>query len=382
MIVQENHSFDNLFGRFPGADGALKAHVGGRVVPMNHTPDRLKQDLGHVGNSILQAMNGGKMNGFYRIQNAIQSGHDVADSQYRQADIPNFWQYAKTFSLADHFFSTIAGPSFANHLVTIAGQSMHVISNVQRTGPPDSWGCDSHPGSWAETYKQGKYGRTAPCFNAQTVADEADAASVSWRYYAAPLGKPGYIWSTYDAIKHVRNSTEWKSNAVPDTTFISDVQRGKLAAISWVTTNLPTSGHPPASMCASGNWVVKQINAVMQSPYWQNTAIILTWDDFGGFYDHVAPPKESKYRLGPRVPLLVISPYTRPQLIAHHTYDFRSIIKFIEHNFNLPHKTHYDRTVASIGRMLDSNEKPLAQLVLSPQACANTSTGVGVIPGY
>jgi phospholipase C len=380
IIVRENHSFDNLFGRFPGADGTRVAHVGSKVVPLNDTPDHLRVDLGHGGDSALLAINGGKMNAFNKVLNAIQNGEDVADSQYTQSQIPNYWTYAQHFTLDDHFFSTILGSSFPNHLVLIAGQAMNTVYNPSHLGKLRSWGCDAGPGTTVTYYINGHYGIERPCFNNQTLADEANAAGVSWRYYAPPYGTFGYIWSTYDEIKHVRYSKQWKTNVVPDSQFISDVQHGRLAAITWLTTDLKTSDHPPASECVGENWTVEQINAVMRSPYWKNTAIILTWDDFGGFYDHVPPPHESKYRLGPRVPTIIISPYARPHFIDHQQYDFRSIIKFVENNFNLPHIDSYDRRVADIGQALNFNQKPLPPLILSPHQCGSPTGGTPPTP--
>lgn len=382
IIVRENHSFDNLFGRFPGADGTRVARAGSKTVPLTVTPDKLHVDLGHGGPAALNAINGGQMNEFYRMLNAVQGGQNMADSQYTQSQVPDLWDYARTFSLADHFFSTISGPSFPNHLVTIAGQAMNTFDNPEHLGPLRSWGCDAGAGTSVATYTDGHYGSTAPCFNTKTIADEANAAGVSWRYYAPSYGSFGYIWSTYDAIKHIRYSAQWKTNVVPYSNFIPDVEHHHLAALTWLTTDLKYSGHPPASECVGENWLVQQINAVMRSSYWNSTAIIVTWDDFGGFYDHVAPPQQSKYRLGPRVPTLVISPYTRPRLIDHRQYDFRSILKYVETTFNLPREATYNRGVAGIGQMLNLKQKPLPPLIEPQQQCAGSSHATVVSPGY
>jgi phospholipase C len=119
-----------------------------------------------------------------------------------------------------------------------------------------------------------------------------------------------------DAIKHIRFGPLWKTNVVRDTTFIKDVQSGHLPQVSWLVTNALESDHPPASICLGENWTVRQINAVMKSRYWKDTAIFLTWDDFGGFYDHVAPPHLDYISLGPRVPTIVISPTPGPTTLT------------------------------------------------------------------
>ncbi len=138
------------------------------------------------------------------------------------------------------------------------------------------------------------------------------------------------------------------------------------------------------SECVGENWTVQQINTVMQSGYWKHTAIILTWDDYGGFYDHVAPPRKSRYELGPRVPLLVISPYAKPHYVSHQTYDFRSVMKFVEHTFHLPHKMKFDRSVAGIGNMLNLSQKPLSRTLLRTRSCPSAAkkARATMLPGH
>lgn len=371
IIVRENHSFDNLFGRFPGADGTTMAREGALVVPLNITPIHTDVDLGHAGNSVMQAMNGGRMNQFYREYRAIQDGVDVADSQYLPDEIPDYWAYARRYALADHFFSTVPASSFPNHLVTVTGQWLNTYNNPRvPEGGFHSWGCDAGVRTVVQWSYRGESGSTRPCFNTATLADEANAAGVTWKYYAPPPGTFGYIWSTLDAIRHIRYSPQWKANVLPTRDFIADVDGGHLPAISWLTTDLPTSDHPPASICNGQNWVAQQINAVMASTYWKSTAIIVTWDDFGGFYDHVPPPVSSGAPLGPRVPMIVISPYARPHFIDHTQYDFRSILKFVESTFNLPHMAVFDRGVNSLRGMLDFRQRPVRPLLIGQVACA------------
>ena len=385
IIVKENHSFDNIFGRLPGVDGTTTAMVGKKKVKLGVTPDRLKTDILHSGSNALKAVNGGKMNGFSKQGGAVQNGKDVADSQYTQAQIPNYFRYATTYAIADHFFSTILGASFPNHLVLVSGQSANTVDNVDRKGKkPDAWGCDSNKAARVTTYSNGKLGSTFPCFGITSLADEANAAHQSWKYYDAPLGKPSFIWSSFDAIKKVRYSSQWKTNVVDPKYFASDIKTGKLPAISWLIPSLKTSEHPNNSECIGENWTVQQINTVMKSAYWKDTAIVLTWDDYGGFYDHVPPPRKTPYELGPRVPLIVISPYSRSHFVSKQTYDFRSVMKFVEQTFQLPAKMKYDRSVASIADMLDTAQKPLSPKPLATRSCpAGASTAaVTMPPGY
>ena len=143
---------------------------------------------------------------------------------------------------------------------------------------------------------------------------------------------------------------------------------------SWVTPYLADSEHPPLSECAGENWTVEQINAVMNSQYWKNTAILLTWDDYGGFYDHVKPPTKNPYMLGPRVPLILISPYSKSHFISHTQYDFRSIVSFIEQTFGLPKKASYDRAIHNLTPMLTFSRTPLAPAPLSRTTCPQANT--------
>lgn len=371
IIVRENHSYDNLFGQLRGADGSRYANRGSQRTKLTETPDTLHSDLVHGAIIAKRAIDGGKMDHFYLEKNAFQNGQDVADSQYRKKDIPDYWKYARTFALADHFFSTIMGDSFPNHLVTISGQNLSVIDNPRNARPKQvrAWGCDSSAGATVTTYKAGKFGSTYPCFNALTLADEANQAKVSWKYYATPYGSFSYIWSTFDAIKQIRTSSQWATNVVPPGQFDIDVAHGTIPSISWLTSDFADSDHPPASMCQGENWTVQRINEVMRSSMWPSTAIVLVWDDFGGFYDHVPPPRQGRFKLGPRVPAIVISPYAAPHSVFKGRLDFRSIVAYVENQFNLPHDMKFDRRITSIGAMLNPNQTPLKPLPLSLRTC-------------
>lgn len=382
FIIKENHSFDNMFARFPGADGTTYAREGDKRVELGITPDHLPFDIGHTGGAAGFAVNDGRMNRFYLLPGARQFGHDYADSAYVRSEIPAYWAYAKRYTLADHFFSTIMGPSFPNHLALIAGESGGVLDNPH--GQTNLvWGCDARGNSLVKVeLPSGALKRTRPCFNFQTLADEANRAGVSWRYYAAPYGDPGYVWATFDAIRHIRDSGEWSRADIPEMRFASDVARGKLAAITWLTPEASTSDHPPASICQGENWAVQQVNAIMRSKFWSSTAIVLTWDDFGGFYDHVPPPRRDRFSDGPRVPTIVISPYSLPHTVVHQSYDFGSMISFTENVFGLGHLPLYDERTPSISGMFNFKQKPQAPMVLPLRKCPvynDVFRGVGVV---
>jgi phospholipase C len=377
IIIKENRSFDNMFGLYPGANGTQYAMEGTKRVRMSITPDELWLDLGHGWQSARNAIDHGKMDGFYTEKPNRQGPHhlDMADTELDQSRIPDYWAYASTFSLADGFFSTVATSSFPNHMVLMSGKPDGTLDNPINTRnphhwtPTNSWGCDAN--RYVTVAVDYQKARIRPCFSNETIVDEANAAGVSWRYYASPMtaGVSGYIWNTLSAFRQIRYSSQWNTNIGTQSQFNKDVASGNLPAISWLTPPLKTSDHPPYSICKGQNWTVDKVNEVMDSPLWQHTAIILTWDDYGGFYDHVAPPHESAYTLGPRVPLLVISPYSRPHLIYSKTMDFRSVLTFVENQFNLPHLAKFDRNVNSVGGMLNLNQTSLPPLRLGHSTC-------------
>lgn len=371
IIIKENRSYDNVYGRFPGGDGTLFAHESGKKVAMGVEPDALEWDIAHGGPTAIRAVDHGRMDKFYLLSHAHQMGKDVSDASFTPAQIPNYWRYAETFTLADHMFSNVLAPSFPNHIALVAGRTLHLIDNPYpyHFGNAYMWGCDAWKKSRAPVYVNGHRHGVFPCFTLQTLSTEADRAHLSWRYYSSPYGQFGYVWNALDAIRNVRYSADWNRDIYSNSSFATDARTGNLPSLSWLTPPLKQSEHPPYGMCPGENWTVDQINAVMKSPIWPSTMIILLWDDFGGFYDHVAPPHFSPYELGPRVPALVISPYSRPHFVEHQTYDFRSIVRFVEDRFKLPHLMKYDRRVASIGGMLDMNEKPLPPLVLGTHGC-------------
>jgi phospholipase C len=383
-MVKENRTFDDYFGTFPGADGATTyKDPHGKVHQLNHQPDMLFSDIGHDHTSFLTAYNHGKMDGFSKIAGAIQNINgkktDVADSQFYQSDIPNYWQYAQTFALPDRFFYAVQSDSFPNHLFTIAAQDDDVagIPNAPHTFNL-RWGCDAPKGSSVEEiHADGKVTHTFPCFNDfQTLGDLLTAHNISWKYYAPGQDKIGYQYSTYDAIKDIRETQQWQQHVVDYMQFAKDAAAGSLPTVSWLVQPDATSDHPGASVCAGENWTVSQINPIMQnSSLWQSTAILLTWDDFGGLYDHVVPPvgPNSHLEYGFRAPLIVISPYAKPHYIDHTQYTFPSMLKFAETILGLPSLGGLDKSANDLVHAFDFNQNPLPPLVLKQRTCPKSS---------
>ena len=378
FIIKENRTFDHYFGTFPGADGVTSGMIStGQRVTLGHAQDVMPHDIGHEWADAHTAMHDGRMDRFDLVSSAAEAGGGfLSMTQFAASDLPAYWSYAEHFALGDHMFSSVSGPSFPNHLYTVAAQSGSAITN------PDSprWGCDAGERVVVDVMDaQGNITKEYPCFDFQTVADSLEATGVSWRYYAPSEGQDGYIWSALDAIRHIRQTSLWAERVVPYRQFLEDAAGGSLPAVSWLIPPFEASEHPTVgrfagtsrsvSVCEGENWTVEQINAIMRGPAWPSTAIVLTWDDFGGFYDHVSPPAADQYGYGPRVPLLVISPYAKEGIVSHTVYEFASVLQMIENRFNLKPLGTRDAVANSLLDMFDFGQAPAPVLIRPLRTC-------------
>ena len=242
-----------------------------------------------------------------------------------------------------------------------------------------TWGCDAGPLSTAGVMApNGDTSRTFPCFEFPTVADRLESAGVSWRYYAPSQGQLGYIWSALDAIGHIRRTSLWNDRVKNDQQFLDDANNGALPAVSWVVPDFSVSDHPARpgtrpgdSVCDGENWTVNHINAVMQGGNWPSTIVVLMWDDFGGFYDHVPPPGVDTYGLGPRVPMIVLSPYVKEGTVSHTSYEVGSVLQLIENRHKLKSLTQRDVEANSLLDMFDFTQPPAPPLVLPLRDCSS-----------
>src|SRR5258708_4231911 len=374
FIVKENRSFDNYFGTFPGAEGATTGTIStGEEIPLRHSPDRMPRDLGHEWGETHVAIDDGRMDRFDLVRGGNVDNDFLSMSQVLDFDIPNYWSYAGHFALGDHMFSSLPGPSFPNHLYTVAAQSGGVFTNPNTL----LLGCDAPPSATVGVMaSNGDTSRQAPCFEFMTVADRLETASISWRYYAPQRGQPGYIWSTLDAIGHIRNSSLWTDRVMSDDQFLEDASNGALPSVSWLVPDFSVSDHPArpplgsGSVCEGEKWTVQHINAIMQGGNWATTVIVLLWDDFGGFYDHVPPPTADLYGLGPRVPMIVLSPYVKEGTVSHTVYEFASVLQLIENRYRLKALSKRDVEAHSLLDMFDFTQVPAPPLVLPLRTCS------------
>jgi phospholipase C len=176
-----------------------------------------------------------------------------------------------------------------------------------------------------------------PCYTHVTMADVLDAKNVSWKYYAPAIGTDtaGTLWSAFSAIKAVYEGADWKNDVSPPTSILTDVKNGTLPSVSWVVPDFVNSDHPGAHSATGPSWVASVVNAIGKSKYWKSTAIVVVWDDYGGWFDPVPPPQKDYLGLAMRVPCLIVSPYAKPGHVDHTQYEFASVLKTIEKIFGL-----------------------------------------------
>jgi len=390
FLVKENRTFDNLFATFPGADGATTGRTcDGKTVPLVKAHDHT-QGPNHSFSGGILAIDGGRMDCFDHL---IGGGQLQSYVRYSPDQIPNYWAYAKHFVLADRFFSGIYGPTGVEHVDTVAAQTGRFIDH-ERLRSPGQYGPNGVPREFCEDPAERAYSFHAgltgeqikaigqledvgggtqvvsrfayprrACMNIRILPDELTKAGVTWKYY---LGHNQWI-ETMKWIRHVRYGPEWKLVSTDDA-FLSDLSAGKLPAVSWLIPDFTVSDHPPGSLCEGENWTVGILNALMRSPEWKHTAVVLTWDDFGGFYDHVPPPHVDVYGMGPRVPMILISPWAKSGFVAHETLEFASVLKLIETIWNVPSLTERDGNASDMLDLFDFT-KTNPKLILHPRNC-------------
>jgi phospholipase C len=371
FIVKENRSFDEYFGTFPGANGATTATIStGKVITLGHTPDKPTHDMGHEWTDSHSNIDAGHMDRWDLESMCSENGDNLCLTQMYQSDIPNYWAYAQNYALADAAFSSVESGSYPAHLMLVSGSSQTTIDNP-RSSLQAQWGCDAVAGTNVPAMSTSfVVSSVFPCFSVTTMASLADAAGVSWKAYTSVNGESGYVYNPYRSFSEIFNSSDWTTKVVSEPNFITDALAGNLPALSWVTPPGVDTDHPPDSACVGENWSVQQINAVMQGPasQWNSTVIVLVWDDFGGFYDHVPPPYRDQYGLGIRVPWIIMSPWVT-QGVYHTQIEFASVLRFMEETFGLPSLGGADTIANDMQDAFNYSQTPLPQLVLSQRNC-------------
>lgn len=398
VVIQENRSFDNFFATFPGADGATggcmklssgslaRSQTSSHGCPSGDQWVALQEvglaepcDWAHGRHNFLTDYDGGAMDGF-GSEGGGDNCHGKAGTKAYEytnpAEIAPYWTMAKRYVLADRMFQTQGSGSFTAHQDLIAGGTILNPSKTQSvvdypTSMP--WGCDNPDPKtvtsllvWKDHKVQGEFdGGPFPCFSYATLRDLLDAKSVSWTYYSPPEPHgTGALWNGFDAIDAVREGPEWATNIRNSTKLLSDISGGSLASLAWVAPDDNNSDHPAVTHDLGPSWVASIVNAIGESSYWDSTAIVVLWDDWGGFYDNEKPPFFDHWGgLGFRVPMIVISPYAREGrhgrgYVSHTQYEFGSILKFIENVWGLGQLGTTDTRATSIVDCFDFTQKP------------------------
>ncbi len=399
VIVQENRSTDNLFqDPMLIARGAYIAQSGkdsiGNTIPLQKEGLAWSYNPGHNHSSFKLQCALSSTTGQCQMDgadlNPIPCPTGTQDCTFAYVDptqVQPYFQMAETYTFADHMFQTNQGPSFPAHQFLISGTSapstgsnLFAAENPLTSGPPNA-GCYAPAGSTvllinpsgSESFNAPIY----PCFEHQTLTDLLEANGKTWRYYtpSAPA-----IWTGPNAIQHIcgpnatpPNATacvgsDWTNNVVLNQTqVLTDITNNQLRDVSWVIPSGQASDHGGITDGSGPSWVTSVVNAIGNSPYWANTAVFITWDDWGGWYDHVPPPQVlvncaqwgCGYVYGFRVPMIVVSPYARAQYISHAQHDFGSILKFIETTFSLPSLGYADAAADDFSDCFDFNQTPL-----------------------
>jgi len=303
IIFKENHGFDNYFGTFPGANGDSS---------LPHLSDPPTLDPPHTHEAWLK-----------RKTNAVRG-------QYHESDIPNYFALAKQFTICDNYYTDVAGPSTPNHLMVIAADSP-VIANPHHNDPK----------------------KIQPPFNIPSLPENLQRAGLTWKNYG------GYAFDYITKLKHSLNSVQAGQ-------FAADAAAGKLANVSWVYGPKNLSEHPTENVADGDAWTAAQIKAIIKGGSWGTTAIFMTWDDWGGWFDHVDPPEVEKwtdgtqFRYGNRVGCIVVGPYAKKGHISRVLHSHVSLVKFCESIFGLPSINKRDKMSDDMHDCFDFTQKPLS----------------------
>jgi phospholipase C len=397
IIYQENHSFDNVFGRYcvesGTCDGTTQATLpDGSTMPLRTSPD-VVPNAGHRTQAQVKAIDGGKMDGFSSV-GGCSARHDYQClTQYSPSQIPDLTRLANSFVLSDHTFQTFSVPSFGAHIELVSASLDGFTGDPPDRTPEDprgtGWGCDSHLAAPWRASPDGRISYQPSCVPdyqldpskypyggaykktrvkpMPTIMDELNKAELSWKLYTGAPGN-GYLWAICPTFAQCQYTGQ-RRNQVPTARVRRNAARGKLPNFSVVLPTVRVAQHNQGSMRAGDNWIGKVISAIEHGPDWQSTAVFITYDDCGCFYDHVPPPTG----LGIRTPMVIVSPWARAGTVDSTDASIASMLAFTEHNFGLPPLNENDANAYDYANSFDYSQAPLAPVPmthskLSPRA--------------
>jgi phospholipase C len=370
IVIMENRSFDNLFQGFPGADTASSGPTStGAIQQLMPVTFENPCDPDHSHGAWMAAYDGGKMDGFDKsspgcsVPPVTTPSDGLLNYGYvPQAERQPYVDLATQFALADRMFATHTGPSYPGHVYLVAG------TTDNQTDDPGAgeWGCDAPPGTTTTLLGPGgaSIGSAFPCIDDLTLGDLLDRKHISWKYYTENIDydatgvKHSIDTVGYSAIHHIRYGPDWNTDfSTQDDQIFTDIAAGTLPTVSWLNPPIIGSDHPGGVNNGNINlgpmFNATLANAIGESQYFNNTAILLTWDDWGGWYDHVKPVELDDDGLGFRVPLVVISKYAKHGYISHVQHEYGSLLHFVEDVFDLGSLGSTDARADDLADMFD-----------------------------
>jgi phospholipase C len=397
VIFQENRTPGNLFQdpvlMAKGADIATSGlNSSGNTIPLVATPLGIDYDLSHSHAAFVAMYDGGKMDGADKIEIHCDASSNCPPPNpqfmYVQAsDVGPYFQMAEQYTFGDRMFQTNQGPSFPAHQFILSGTAAPTATSnlFAAENTNKGAGCAAPAGASVSLIDPSgnESSTTYPCFEHPTLSDELDSKGIWWRYYTPSAGS---IWTGPNAIQHICQAqtqngqlvctgSAWSNVIIPPKQVLTDLANSQLPGVSWVIPAGQYSDHPGGLSSGGPSWVASIVNAIGASSYWSNTAIIITWDDWGGWYDHVPPPQViddgtswgSGYVYGFRVPLIVVSPYAKAGYISHATHNFGSILNLIEQVFGLSSLGYADARADDLSDCFNFNQAPLQfQTIAAP----------------
>ena len=369
VIVKENHTFDNYFTDFPGAESSKTATLAnGTKITRKQAPTELMKDICHSNACGQTAYAKGKMNGFGA------KDPDRPFYFYSEKQIPNYWQYARNFVLADHLFSTTLGPSTPGHAVFWTGQSM-VLDNAKCEkdgGECKGAGCKAGADVKITSYDPDECTtkRVSPCFDVPSLPDHLPAG-FTWANYGGPISQ---------MVKSIASDPGYASHYRKQDELLKDLRAGMIANLTighlW---SGEVSEHPAAYPCEGENFTVDIVNAAMKLPQWKEMAIVITWDDYGGWYDHVVPPARTckngqTFQAGFRIPAIIVSPYAKKGFVLKTPTEQAGIPRLVEELWGMKFMTERDPHARDgvVGSLMDSfdfTQPPRDPLILEKHTC-------------
>jgi phospholipase C len=347
VLMQENHSFDNYFGTFAGVNGlqpgicmpVVAGRDGACVEPFHIGSNEIQQsDLDHSRATYEGQFNSGKMDGFVHALNQRNQDGRLAMGFYDDRDIPFYWNIASEYVLFDNFFSSVGAGSFINHVYWVAGGTGVKVDSVPSGG-----------------------------LKVKTIFDDLQERGITWKFYVQNFDKglnyrtlanyprnraAQVIWNPLLAIDRFIDDPTFASRIVGLEEYYKDLEAGTLPSVAYIVPSGP-SEHPPSSLQSGQIFSRSLVNALVRSSAWKDSAFFITYDDWGGWFDHVLPPRVDEFGFGPRVPTMLISPYARRGKVDSTQLDFTAFLKLIQDNWGLASLTSRDANSQSLLNAFD-----------------------------